>query len=49
VLVAGANASDFGPIAKDPAWSRIEPDLAIRVWTDDYSNVLAALWSELTR
>jgi hypothetical protein len=49
VLVVGANASDFGPMARDASWSRMEPDAAIRVWTDDYSNVLAAIWSELTR
>jgi hypothetical protein len=49
VLVVGANASDFGQIARDATWSRMEPDPAIRVWTDDYSNVLAAIWSELTR
>jgi hypothetical protein len=49
VLVVGAKAADFGPVTDDAAWTRMEPDPAIRAWTDDYSNVLAAIWSELRR
>jgi hypothetical protein len=35
----------FAPLAADSRWQRLRGDRAIRVWTDDYSN----LWSILRR
>jgi hypothetical protein len=40
VLVA-RRMSDFGPLASDHRWVRLDPDSGT-VWTDDYSNVLSA-------
>lgn len=35
----------FGPLVDDPRWQRPAVDQATRVWTDDYSNILAVLGS----
>ena len=47
VIVVVEKPADVGPVAKDDTWSRVEPDPSIRAWTDDYSNILDAIWRKL--
>ena len=35
--------SDLGPLAWDDRWRTLEPDPAVGVWTDDYSNIFRTL------
>jgi hypothetical protein len=32
--------TDFGGLARSSVWKRIESEAAVRVWTDDFSNIL---------
>jgi len=34
-------AEDFGPLARDPRWQPLPPEPGMRLWTDDYSDILA--------
>jgi hypothetical protein len=43
VVIAAADSADIGALA-DNGFSASEPDPAQRVWTDDYSNIVGALW-----
>jgi hypothetical protein len=47
VAVVAHADSDFGPIAKSEYWPVQTPDPKQWVWTDDYSNVIGALWRKL--
>jgi len=47
VVVAARKDEDFGPIAKSEYWERQEPDPKQWVWTDDYSNIIGALYRRL--
>lgn len=46
VMSARADA-DVGGVGNDKAWIKPVPDADQRVWTDDYSNVLGAVWRRL--
>ena len=39
--------ADVGKIASDDKWVLTEATEGQRVWTDDYSNVLGAVWRRL--
>jgi len=43
VVIAAEDPADIGALA-DNGFSPSEPDPAQRVWTDDYSNIVGALW-----
>jgi hypothetical protein len=43
VVIAAEDPADIGGLA-DNGFSASEPDPAQRVWTDDYSNIVGALW-----
>jgi hypothetical protein len=38
---------DFGALAKSAFWPVREADSKQRVWTDDYSNIVGAIWRNL--
>lgn len=40
-MVLARNPADIGSLATD--WTRVEPDMARRPWTDDFSNILEAI------
>jgi len=42
-IVLARNPADLGAIATNGHWTRRNPDPKVRLWTDDYSNLLAAL------
>jgi hypothetical protein len=42
-IVLAKSAADLGAIAADGHWTRRVADPKVRLWTDDYSNLLAAL------
>lgn len=44
VAVVARSPSDIAQLADDPTWRRLVPAADVRAWTDDYSNVLAAIW-----
>lgn len=47
-VVASARVpEDVGALASDPLWERTAPRSDVRVWTDDYSNVLGAVMRRL--
>ena len=31
-------------LTTEAGWSRVAPDNSVRVWTDDYSNIVSAIW-----
>lgn len=47
VVVSAREPADVGFIASSDKWALTEPDDDQRVWTDDYSNVLGAVWRRL--
>ncbi len=47
VVVSAREEADVGKIASDEKWSLTEATEGERVWTDDYSNVLGAVWRRL--
>ncbi len=47
VVVSARDAADVGSINTDEKWVYTEADDSQRVWTDDYSNILGALWRRL--
>jgi len=49
VVVSARNEADVGSLASNPAWVLTEPEDDERVWTDDYSNILGAVWRRLRR
>jgi SAM-dependent methyltransferase len=49
-IVASADAGAVGLLASDRRWKPIKPPERMRVWTDDYSNILAVMnWGLGTR
>ena len=44
VVVAAESASDIGELAESKAFAPSLPDPTQRVWTDDYSNIIGAVW-----
>ena len=49
VAISAQNDGDIGALARNGFWVWNTPDPAVRVWTDDYSNVAGALWRRYTR
>ncbi|MFC0243853.1 fused MFS/spermidine synthase [Rhodopseudomonas telluris] len=47
VVVSAREPEDVGSIATAQDWTLTEPRPHQRVWTDDYSNVLGAVWRRL--
>jgi hypothetical protein len=41
--VMARQAADFGGLASDARWTPIETAAGVRVWTDDYSNLLGII------
>jgi hypothetical protein len=46
-VVLARREADFGPLRDKPGWRQIQPDPAVRAWTDDYSSILAAIAAKL--
>ena len=47
VVISAREEADVGKIASDEKWVLTEAAEGQRVWTDDYSNVLGAVWRRL--
>jgi hypothetical protein len=47
VVISAREAADVGTLASSDKWALTEPEDHERVWTDDYSNVLGAVWRRL--
>lgn len=47
VVVSAREEADVGRLASDEKWALTEAAENQRVWTDDYSNVLGAVWRRL--
>ena len=47
VVVSAREEADVGAIASSDKWALTEAEDHQRVWTDDYSNVLGAVWRRL--
>jgi hypothetical protein len=47
VVVSAREEADVGTIASSDKWALTEAEDNQRVWTDDYSNVLGAVWRRL--
>jgi hypothetical protein len=47
VVVSARDEADVGKLASSDVWAETEADEMQRVWTDDYSNVLGAVWRRL--
>jgi hypothetical protein len=47
VVVSAREEADVGKLASSDVWAETEPDEKQRVWTDDYSNVLGAVYRRL--
>jgi hypothetical protein len=47
VVVCAREETDVGKLASSEDWALEEADEKQRVWTDDYSNVLGAVWRRL--
>jgi hypothetical protein len=44
VAVVARDPADIAKLAARPGWRPQHADGSVRVWTDDYSNILAAIW-----
>jgi hypothetical protein len=47
VVVSARAEADVGALASSDVWAETDPDKKQRVWTDDYSNVLGAVYRRL--
>jgi hypothetical protein len=47
VVVSAREEADVGNLASSDKWTETEPDDGERVWTDDYSNILGAVYRRL--
>ena len=47
VVVSAREDADVGRLASSKQWEETEADDRIRVWTDDYSNIIGALYRRL--
>jgi hypothetical protein len=47
VVISAREEADVGKIASDDKWALTEATEGQRIWTDDYSNVLGAVWRRL--
>jgi hypothetical protein len=48
VVVCAREEADVGALASSEKWAETEPTENQRVWTDDYSNILGAVYRRLT-
>jgi hypothetical protein len=49
VVVSAREETDVGSLASSDKWTLTEAEDHQRVWTDDYSNILGALWRRLRK
>ncbi|CAN5143221.1 fused MFS/spermidine synthase [soil metagenome] len=47
VVISAREPADIGTLASSDKWALTQPEDDQRVWTDDYSNVLGAVWRRL--
>jgi hypothetical protein len=47
VVVSAREDADIGKLAASDEWAETDANEKQRVWTDDYSNVLGAVWRRL--
>ncbi len=47
VVISAGDESDVGEIAYGDVWKAASPDQLQRVWTDDYCNILGAVWRRM--
>lgn len=47
VVVSAREEADVGKLASSEDWEKTEPEEDERVWTDDYSNIIGALYRRL--
>jgi hypothetical protein len=47
VVVSAREEADVGSLASSDKWTETEPNEGQRVWTDDYSNILGAVYRRL--
>jgi hypothetical protein len=47
VVISAREDADVGRLASSKTWEQTEADDRVRVWTDDYSNILGALYRRL--
>jgi hypothetical protein len=47
VVVSAREEADVGSLASSDKWALTEAEDHHRVWTDDYSNILGAVWRRL--
>jgi hypothetical protein len=47
VAISARGPGAIGDLAASDAWTIAEPDPDLRVWTDDYSNIVGAIWRKL--
>jgi hypothetical protein len=47
VVVSAREDADVGKLASSEQWEETEADENQRVWTDDYSNIIGALYRRL--
>jgi spermidine synthase len=44
VAVLASNASHLGTLSRERGWSELKPDPRVAAWTDDYSDILGAIF-----
>jgi hypothetical protein len=49
VAISAADLSDIGSLMWDRFWVLTMPDPSLRTWTDDYSNVVGAVWRKYNK
>ena len=49
VVISAREEADIGRLAASDQWALTEAEDDQRVWTDDYSNVLGAVWRRLKK
>lgn len=47
VVVIGRRGGTVDAFADESGWTRLSQSTTLRAWTDDYSNVIGAIWSRL--
>ena len=47
MVVSARDEADVGTLASSDKWAETEPTDGQRVWTDDYSNILGAVYRRL--
>ncbi len=47
VVISARHEADVGALASSQLWELTDPDSRQRVWTDDYCNILGAMWRRL--